>query len=37
LRRTLTWYLEQEDWWRKIMDGRYREWIRQQYGDLVSF
>lgn len=37
LRKTLTWYLEHEDWWRRIMDGRYREWIRQQYGNIVSF
>ena len=37
LRRTLAWYLEHEDWWRKVMDGRYREWMRKQYGSLVSF
>jgi dTDP-glucose 4,6-dehydratase len=37
LRRTLTWYLEHEDWWRKVMDGSYREWMRKQYGPIVSF
>jgi dTDP-glucose 4,6-dehydratase len=37
LRKTLAWYLEHEDWWRRIMDGRYREWMRQQYGNIVSF
>jgi dTDP-glucose 4,6-dehydratase len=37
LRRTVEWYLEHEDWWRKVMDGRYREWMRKQYGGLVSF
>jgi dTDP-glucose 4,6-dehydratase len=37
LRRTLSWYLEHEDWWRRIMDGSYREWMRKQYRGLVSF
>jgi dTDP-glucose 4,6-dehydratase len=37
LRNTVAWYLEHEDWWRKVMDGRYREWMRSQYGGLVSF
>ena len=37
LRRTVAWYLQHEDWWRKVMDGRYREWMRKQYGSLVSF
>ena len=37
LRRTLAWYLAHEDWWRKVMDGKYREWIRHQYGSIVSF
>ncbi len=37
IRRTLVWYLEHEDWWRKVMNGSYREWIRHQYGSIVSF
>jgi dTDP-glucose 4,6-dehydratase len=37
IRRTLAWYLEHEDWWRKVMSGSYREWIRHQYGSIVSF
>jgi dTDP-glucose 4,6-dehydratase len=37
LRSTLRWYLDHEDWWRRVMDGRYREWMRKQYGNLVSF
>jgi dTDP-glucose 4,6-dehydratase len=37
LRTTVAWYIEHEDWWRKVMDGRYREWMRAQYGGLVSF
>jgi dTDP-glucose 4,6-dehydratase len=37
LRQTVTWYLEHEEWWRSVMDGRYREWMKKQYGNLVSF
>jgi dTDP-D-glucose 4,6-dehydratase len=35
LRRTLAWYLGH--WWRRVMDGSYREWMRKQYGTIVSF
>ncbi len=31
LRRTLSWYLTHADWWQRVMDGRYQEWIRTQY------
>ena len=30
---TLKWYLENESWWRGVLDGSYREWTRQQYGE----
>jgi len=32
LRRTVDWYLENEAWWRGVMDGSYRRWIELQYG-----
>lgn len=32
LRQTLGWMLENETWWRSIMDGSYRSWIETQYG-----
>jgi dTDP-glucose 4,6-dehydratase len=32
IRKTLSWYLANEPWWRAVMDGSYREWIRRQYG-----
>lgn len=32
IRRTLDWYLTHETWWRSVMDGSYRVWLRQQYG-----
>jgi len=31
LERTVRWYLEHEHWWRAVMDGSYRDWIRRQY------
>jgi len=31
IRKTVTWYLDNEDWWRKIMDGSYQEWIEKNY------
>ncbi len=31
LRRTLTWYLGNERWWRGVMDGSYRDWIGLNY------
>ena len=29
--KTITWYLDNEDWWRHIMSGEYQDWINQQY------
>jgi dTDP-glucose 4,6-dehydratase len=31
IRKTLDWFLAHESWWRAVMDGSYREWIRRQY------
>lgn len=31
LRATLRWYLDHPDWWRAVMDGRYRRWIATHY------
>ena len=31
IRKTLQWYLQHEGWWRSVMDGSYRQWVRQQY------
>ena len=30
--KTINWYLENEPWWRSLMQNDYREWIRRQYG-----
>jgi dTDP-glucose 4,6-dehydratase len=32
LARTVDWYLDNEPWWRAVMDGSYRHWIERQYG-----
>lgn len=31
IRKTLAWYLDNESWWRHVMDGSYRDWIDLQY------
>ena len=31
LARTLDWLLENEPWWRAVMDGSYRDWMNIQY------
>jgi dTDP-glucose 4,6-dehydratase len=36
MRRTIDWYLANEPWWRTVMDGSYRDWLRRQYGGRVS-
>jgi dTDP-glucose 4,6-dehydratase len=34
--KTLAWYLEHEAWWRAVMDGSYREWVRRQYAQHLA-
>jgi dTDP-glucose 4,6-dehydratase len=31
LQKTITWMLDQEPWWRAVMDGSYRDWIDTHY------
>lgn len=33
LTATVDWYLENPDWWRRILDGSYTRWIETQYKD----
>lgn len=33
IRRTIDWYLANELWWRGVMDGSYRQWLKHCYGD----
>lgn len=34
LARTVDWYLGQNEWWSAVLDGSYRAWITQQYGNV---
>jgi dTDP-glucose 4,6-dehydratase len=36
LGKTVAWYLEHEAWWRGVMDGSYRDWVRRQYGEPAA-
>lgn len=31
IEKTLHWYLQNDTWWKGVMDGSYREWIGAQY------
>lgn len=32
IRKTVAWYLNNEEWWSSVMDGSYKKWIDRQYG-----
>lgn len=32
IQKTVDWYLNHEEWWRRIVDGSYRDWLKKQYG-----
>jgi dTDP-glucose 4,6-dehydratase len=32
IRKTVAWYLANEPWWRAVMNGSYRQWLRHHYG-----
>ena len=32
IRKTVDWYLYNENWWRGVMDGSYQDWIDMNYG-----
>ncbi len=32
IRKTIQWYIDHENWWRSVMDGRYRSWMQRHYG-----
>ncbi len=31
IQETINWYLNNESWWRNVMDGSYRNWILERY------
>ncbi len=36
IRKTITWYLNNEGWWRSVMDGSYRQWVELNYNNASS-
>ncbi len=32
IRKTVSWYLENEAWWRSVLDGSYKDWMDRNYG-----
>ncbi len=34
IRRTIAWMLDNEPWWRAVMDGSYRDWLDRHYGKM---
>jgi dTDP-glucose 4,6-dehydratase len=37
LESTFRWYVDHEPWWRAVVNGEYREWVRIQYGTAQHF
>jgi len=33
---TLAWFLANEQWWRAVMDGSYRQWLDRNYGSRAA-
>jgi dTDP-glucose 4,6-dehydratase len=31
IRKTVLWYVENEQWWRRIMDDNYKNWVEKRY------
>jgi len=36
LARTVRWYLDHEEWWKRIKSGAYREFYQKHYGDRLT-
>ncbi|EGT5654428.1 MULTISPECIES: dTDP-glucose 4,6-dehydratase [Citrobacter] len=34
IRKTVQWYLENSDWVESVQNGKYKEWVTHQYGEL---
>ncbi len=34
IKSTVNWYLQNQQWWKDVLDGSYRQWIEKQYRDL---
>ncbi len=36
LQQTIEWYIDNEKWWRAVIDGSYRAWIEKNYGHRTA-
>jgi dTDP-glucose 4,6-dehydratase len=36
LEKTVSWYVDNQSWWRKIKSGEFKEWHRQQYAERLE-
>jgi len=36
LRKTVRWYIENRQWWQRILSGEYREYYQRQYGQRIE-
>ena len=36
IRQTIDWYLNNQDWWKRIISGEYQNYFREMYKDRVS-
>lgn len=36
LKKTVRWYLDNEVWWKAVMDGSYQNWISSHYGEASA-
>jgi dTDP-glucose 4,6-dehydratase len=34
VRKTIKWYKENQDWWKRVKNGDYQKYYEKQYGSL---
>lgn len=34
IKKTISWYVEHRDWWKKIISGEYQDYYQRMYGDI---
>jgi dTDP-glucose 4,6-dehydratase len=33
LEKTVNWYIDNQDWWKRVKSGEYQEYYKKQYGN----
>jgi dTDP-glucose 4,6-dehydratase len=36
IKETIQWYLDNQEWWKKIISGEYQDYFKSQYGDRLE-